>query len=213
LIEQNLRNRVVGEELDFPLLQDVLKDYSSPRDKITRLLKSGILIRVKKGLYIFSPQWAKRPYSRELLANLIYGPSVVSLQSALAYYGLIPERVSQVTSITCSRDKVFDTPVGKFTYRYLNIHKYSIGIDLISLSDQQSFLMACKEKALADTLALGGFQAASVSDLEQILLHDLRCDMDLVSKLDVKLLKAIASRYSNRIIYLLVELVRLRRGL
>ena len=61
----------------------------------------------KKGLYIFGKSVALQPYSKEVLANLIYGPSAISLSYALSYYGLIPERVHIVTSITNNRIKTF----------------------------------------------------------------------------------------------------------
>jgi len=71
-----------------------------PRDKISDLLKKGTIIRVKKGLYVFGEDNRKKPYSKEILANLIYGPSYISLDYALQYHGLIPERVEAVTSVT-----------------------------------------------------------------------------------------------------------------
>jgi hypothetical protein len=63
------------------------------------LLRRKDIIRVKKGLYIFGETYARRPFSREVLANVIYGPSYVSLDYALHYHGLIPERVEAVISI------------------------------------------------------------------------------------------------------------------
>src|SRR5262245_31791812 len=119
MIIDEIRKSVVNEEIDYLLLTSLLKQYKRPRDKITQLLKSGALIRVKKGLYIFGSRYAKKPYILETLANLIYGPSYISLEYALAFYGMIPERVEVLTSVTNKRDKIFKTPVGLFTYRYL----------------------------------------------------------------------------------------------
>ena len=87
-----LRKIVGHEELDTLTLNSVLSGYSNPRDKISRLVKEKVLIRIKKGLYIFGPQFAEKPYSNEILANLLYGPSAISLEYALSYYGLIPEK-------------------------------------------------------------------------------------------------------------------------
>jgi predicted transcriptional regulator of viral defense system len=80
---------ILREEFDYQILQDALADYSRPRDKIRNLIKKKEIIRVKKGLYVLGDGHRKRPYSRELLANLIYGPSYVSLEYALSYHGLI----------------------------------------------------------------------------------------------------------------------------
>ena len=73
-----VRRQIQAEEFDFQSLLDSLQGYARPRDKITGLLRRGDIIRVKKGLYVFGEKYRQRPYSRELLANLIYGPSYIS---------------------------------------------------------------------------------------------------------------------------------------
>src|SRR4030042_3425690 len=99
----DVRNRIPAEIFDYQTLTDVLKGLSSPRDKITDMVRQGIIIRVKKGLYVFGDKYRRHPYSRELLANLVYGPSYVSLDYALAYYGIIPERAEALPSVTVGR--------------------------------------------------------------------------------------------------------------
>ena len=122
-----LRNIIGREEFDYQALMSALSQYASPRDKVTALLRSGVIIRIKKGLYIFGRDYRREPFCRELLANLIYGPSYVSLEYALSYYGMIPERVETITSITSGRARSFVTPVGQFTYRPTS--HFSTGID------------------------------------------------------------------------------------
>ena len=68
---ETFRNQILHEEFDYQTLMDGLKDYARPRDKISDPLQKGIIIRVKKGLYIFCDEYRRRPYSREILANLI----------------------------------------------------------------------------------------------------------------------------------------------
>ena len=99
----DIRSRIQTEIFDYQTLTDALKDLSAPRDKTTLLLRQGVIIRVKKGLYVFGDKYRRYPYSKELLANLVYGPSYVSLDYALAYHGLIPERVEALTSVTPNR--------------------------------------------------------------------------------------------------------------
>jgi len=70
-------------------------------------LRDKCLIRVKKGLYIFGPKIAIRPYSKEVLANLIYRPSALSFEYALSLYGMIPERLEVISSLTPQRDMSF----------------------------------------------------------------------------------------------------------
>jgi predicted transcriptional regulator of viral defense system len=187
------------EEVDYQSLLTCLRGYTSPRDKIGRWLKEGSLIRVKKGLYVFGPELASREYSIALLANLIYGPSAISLHYALSYYGLIPERVSVVTSITPKRNKYFKTPMGAFSYRYLHPKKYGCGIQLVQVQENIHCLMASPEKALCDLIYFNNFEHTfnSVVAVQAWLLEDLRLDVDGLKKIDYAKLKKIAAIYGN----------------
>ena len=104
-IMREIRKKTKVEELDYLFLMSCLTAYKQPRDKLTDLLKKNYLIRIKKGLYIFAKDYRLRPFSLEVLANLIYGPSYISLEYALSYYGMIPERVNRITSICFKRIK------------------------------------------------------------------------------------------------------------
>jgi len=106
-----LREKSSGEELDYGFVMECLKGYKNPRVKLNHLLKIKALIRVKKGIYVFGSHFSRRPYSPEVLANIIYGPSYVSLEWACQYYRLIPEKVTTVTSITTQRSRKFQTPM------------------------------------------------------------------------------------------------------
>src|SRR5207302_3122946 len=100
---QEIRNLAPFEEIDYLFLSGTLKGYAQPRNKIKAFIAHKDLIRVKKGLYVFGPKVARIPYCKELLANLIYGPSAISLEYALSFYGFIPEKVEELTSITVGR--------------------------------------------------------------------------------------------------------------
>lgn len=145
-----LRNAVTNDEIHSLALKYLLRDYKKPRDKITKFLKSGQLIQVKRGLYVFGQQYRKRLYNLFTLANQIYGPSALSLEFALAYYGLIPERVDTITSITPKRNTAYNTPVGRFTYRYCHPEKYSVGLTLTETETDETHhvIIATPEKAL-----------------------------------------------------------------
>jgi predicted transcriptional regulator of viral defense system len=205
---EDLRKKVPNEEFDYQILLDVLKEYESPRDKITALLKRKDIIRVKKGIYIFGERYARRPFSREVLANMILGPSYVSLDYALHYYGLIPERVETVTSVTSGRNRKFLTPVGLFTYRGIPRNAYPVGIDQIEI-EGRSFFIATPEKALCDKLYdARGTVIRSRSALREYLLTSLRVDAEELRKLDTQALGLIAERYRSRKIRLLAGLVQ-----
>jgi len=210
---KELRSSVDGEEFDYQTLLNGLKGYASPRDAITRLLRSGAVIRVKKGLYVFGPAYARRAYSRELLANLIYGPSYVSLDYALQHYGLIPEHVQAVTSATCSRARRFLTPVGLFMYRPVPLSVYWMGISRVETDGNVMALMATPEKALADKVRNDrGIDINSVRRMHSYLLEDLRIDEEGLAGLDADEIDKIGEACRSRKIVLLAAAVRLLRG-
>jgi predicted transcriptional regulator of viral defense system len=201
-----IRTRVSQEEVDYILLKNILSDFSYPRNKINSFLRTKELIRVKKGLYIFGPSAARVPYHREVLANLIYGPSAISLEYALGFYGFIPERVEIITSVTNKRNKYFSTPIGEFSYRYLNSHKYSVGITQVELDKQHRILIATPEKAMADVLLFScNNKLKNYRDLTTYLFENLRIDEANLRQLDLKLLYEIAEVYQHDNITLLTR--------
>jgi len=113
----------------FPV-QPPKKDYRHPRDKITKLLRDNTIIRVKKGLYLHNREHIRGLPVKELLANLIYGPSYISLQFALSSYGMIPEAALQVSSVTFKKTKRYRTPVGELIYSSVPRPYYLTGIEL-----------------------------------------------------------------------------------
>lgn len=205
---QQIRNATKMEEIDYNLVIGCLQEYASPRDVITRMLQAGELIRVKKGIYVFGKMYANRPYSLEVLANMIYGPSYVSCEYALSFYGLIPEAVHEVTSISLGRNKFFDTPVGRFSYRYLRPSKYTVGITRIEISGGVSALVASPEKALADTLYKRKEQDRNVETLCRILYDDYRIDPQELSQLRIGKMSEIANAHQDPTIQLLPEIIR-----
>lgn len=195
--------------VDYLFLMDALKGYKKPRSKITSLLKKGELIRVKKGLYVIVDQTfiegggivRRYYYSKEVLANLIYGPSYLSLEYALSYYGLIPERVEEITSVTSSRNKKFETPVGRFSYSYLHPDKYPIGVTYERMGDKGGFLIATVEKALADCVARHPHlkTGADIADY----INGLRIEQSFLAKMHLKKIREIAKIYQNHQVDLL----------
>lgn len=205
-----LRKLIGREEVDYPLLLSALSNYTHPRDKITNWLKTGELIRVKKGLYVFGKEAALTTFSKELLANLIYGPSAISLNYALSFYGLIPERTTTLTSITNKRDKSFMTPVGDFTYRYLSPKKYAVGIELLSINEKSGFLIASPEKALCDHIYLTDkkIKLTTSSEVEHYLLDDLRISEEGLTQFRLKKIAEITALYRDKRLNILETFIR-----
>jgi hypothetical protein len=213
-MNEPLLNRIPHEEFDYQTLLDAIQGYAQPRMKISRLLDKGTIVRVKKGLYIFGESQRRRPFCRELLANLIYGPSYISLEYALHYYGLTPERVETVTSVTCGRSRTFDTPVGSFSYRMIPPEAFRTGMDQAELDGGRSFLIAIPEKAVADRIVADrGADITTQKELHVYLLANLRIDPVALRGLDPARLEEIARHYRSRRVKLLADLVsRLRKS-
>ena len=204
-----IHNQIPREEFDYQTLLDVLKDYERPRDKISDYLRKGVIVRVKKGLYIFGEGYRKKPYSRELLANLIYGPSYISLDYALQYHGLIPERIEALTSVTTGRSRRFETPVGLFTYRKISVQAFRFGMTRVELGEQSAFLIAIAEKALADKIqADRGTGINTVRKMHEYLVDDLRIDESALRQLNPLFFEEIARRYRSRKIRILSKLTK-----
>jgi hypothetical protein len=203
-----LQKSIPYEEFDYQTLLDSVHGYARPRMKISGMLAKGDIVRVKKGLYILGESLRRRPFCRELLANLIYGPSYVSLEYALHYHGLTPERVETVTSVTCGRSRTFESPVGTFSYRMIPMEAFRTGMDRVELDDGRSFLIAIPEKALADRIVADrGAGISTQKELHEYLLDSLRIDPANLRELDPAKLAEIARLYRSRRVKLLADLV------
>jgi len=179
---------------DYQLAMDRLRDFRAPRDKLRRLCESGEIIQVKRGLYIAGPDAeTQESVDPRVLSGLVYGPSYVSLETALSHHGMIPERVAEITCMTAKRARVFDTPVGRFRYRPIPERAFAVGLNRESARGG-AYLIASPEKALCDRVA----QARGLSaqrDLPAFLFDDLRLEEERVVALDRELIESIAERY------------------
>lgn len=164
--------------VNYALLSSLFKSYKSPRNKIANLEIEGKLIRLKRGLYVVSPEESGKLLSTELIANHIYGPSYISMESALRYYGLIPERVHVVRSMTTKRSRMFENSISRFEYICCDEAYYPIGVTQ-KISDDYSFLIASPEKALCDLIAYTPtVRPRFINALRLYLEEDIRLDME-----------------------------------
>jgi len=162
-------------------LLSVLYNYQAPNFKIHRWLKDGQLWALKRGLYIVSPDVSGIPVSLPLLANQLYGPSYVSLEFALSHYGLIPEKTTQITSVTTKRAKAFENSIGKFSYQKLPIAYYCLGINYVKVNDTVAYMFASPEKALCDYLVLTpNLNLYSLKGMQAFLIQDMRIDESIL---------------------------------
>ena len=188
--------------ISHAVLLSCLGDYKNPNDKIKQMVKSGELVRLKQGLYVVGDIYRDIKVSQGLLANQIYGPSYVSLDFALSFYGLIPEKVYEVTSVTTRMAKSYNTPFGRFTYIKSPLKFYSIGITMETNSDGTSYMIATAEKALCDKVAFSkNLGITSQKAMRAYLEEDLRIDLDMLISFDLEIIKACSeSGYKSKVL-------------
>lgn len=175
-----------NQPLTHQLLTGLLKDYKRPNDKILSLKSAGLIEPVKKGLYIAGKSLGAERPENALLANHILGPSYLSMESALAHYGLIPEKVFAVTSMTTKASRKFQTSIGRYTYTNLPLPYYAFGLATVSLSKDQQAIMAIPEKALCDKIATtAGINLRSQSSARDYVFGNLRMEEEDLAKFDL----------------------------
>jgi len=183
-----------------------LCEYKNPQTRICRMAAQGQLFQVKRGMYEDN-----RNCPPEALAGVIYGPSYLSFEFALERYGLIPERTEVYTSATFhkNRTKRFSNVFGEYAYRDIPAAAFPYGITIQS-AEKYSWLIACPEKAICDTL----YQKKSVSgigDFEKLLFDSLRIEEEDFRNLDQELLLFLAEKYPDRNLKFLGEWVKRKR--
>ncbi|MFY9116290.1 MAG: hypothetical protein WBK97_00085 [Bacteroidales bacterium] len=176
--------------IDYGALCTLYNQYRFPRNKIAALEKEGKIIRLKRGLYVVSPQVSRQLLSVELLANHLYGPSYVSMESALRNYGLIPEQVYTVRSMTLNRSKKYKTSLGYFEYTTVPAAYYPIGIVQQIAGNGYTYLIASPEKALCDLItATPGLRIQSPKAMRVYLEDDIRFDRTALRTLNPDLIR------------------------
>jgi len=194
-----LREKILTEVFSYVELTDLLASYGNIRSKIQRMLDNGEIISIKKGFYIFPEALRRAPLNSAMIANMIYGPSYVSCDYALSYYGLIPESVVSVSSMTTGRSREFDTPVGHFQYFQHKSPDYSIGVQL-----ENGCLFASIEKAIYDKVLID--QRFDGNDIAAYLEQDLRLNISTLAKLNHDILQSLNSASRGRMNKLIIFL-------
>lgn len=160
---------------------------------IKRAVQEGVLLRLKKGLFLIPAPYNKSEVNRFAIAQMLHELSFISFESALSYHGWIPEAVHVTTSATIGRAKKIDTPVGQFSFVHLPRKNFLLGVERIE-HNGHNFLIATPGRALADLIAV--FGKPTWQNMEDILL-DLRVDTEELEKTDAKILLSIAKGHPN----------------
>ena len=166
---------------------DVLVWLGEGRNSVRGLVKRAIaaeeIIHIRRGLYCLAPKYRRHGISRNVIANLIYGPSYVSMETALAVHGWIPEAVHSVMSVSSGRAKSFETPLGYFDYVQVGQTPLLAAVERIQDGPSTSFLVAKPLKAIADYVAARGMDWRGAEPLEESLRIE-REDIDSLTSED-----------------------------
>lgn len=173
-------------------IASLFPEIKTSKYKVYNLEEDGKVIRLKKGLYVINPKVSHVALSTELIANHLYAPSYVSMQTALRYYGLIPEAVYITQSMTLKHSRNFDTPIGRFEYQTITREAFPIGVTSIN-KQKYTFLMATPEKALCDLIANSPkVNLRYLKDVEVYLEEDIRMETEDVLNMNVNIFEQYA---------------------
>lgn len=174
------------------LIMYELKEYASPKSKLTQMIQKGEVTKIVRGVYSTSKDDPRLP-----VASMIYSPSYISFETALDYHQMIPERTYEIMSagFRLNKNKHFDTPFGRYSFHYLPDAVFPLALEPAEESGY-GFRLATKEKALCDTLyKIRGIKGKKA--IETLLFEDLRFDEDATERLDWQLISQIIPLYHS----------------
>jgi predicted transcriptional regulator of viral defense system len=173
------------------------------RNNLTRWTKKGYLIRLRQGCFAF-PAYRSKPNYSLYVANRMYRPSYISLHTALAFYGMIPEAVVQITSVTSLKTISFQNDFGEYSYK--NVKKNLIfGYELKPMTNHHTLHLATPEKALLDLLYLYPFYHTG-QELEALRLDEDFLQNDLNKELLATYCAGFQSKALDRRVKLLFKI-------
>ena len=159
---------------------------------IKRTIARGEIIHIKRGVYALAKKYQRKGINLFELAQLIYGPSYVSLESALNYHGWIPEAVYAVTNSCVKNSKEFSTPYGIFTYKRIPFSMLYFGVERIE-SSGGVFLMASPLKALMDYVYVYKKDWKGIDPV----IKSLRIEKENLEHMDSRQLEQSEEEYKN----------------
>ena len=179
---------------EVELFNRLLGSAASRRGRIKRAVASGDLIRLRRGLYIVGERWRRGHLLESYeIAQGIYGPSFISLESALSYHGLIPEAVYTMTSVTTKRRKSFNTPLGQFSYQSVPSFNFYIGAERIE-DGGSVYFMASPWRAIADFIYCHKLDWKGLAPLEE----SLRIDPNDIARARLEDVEALVYYFKSR---------------
>jgi predicted transcriptional regulator of viral defense system len=160
---------------------------------VKRALASGEIIRIRRGLYCLAPKYQKKSINLYALAQLVYGPSYVSLESALSWHGWIPEAVHGITSTSFGKSKEFTTPLGVFSYDRAPQRVFYTEVERLTDPSGNVFLMATPLKALADYVYVRKKDWTGIEPA----ISSLRIEPEELTQAPSSSIETLSSNYTN----------------
>ena len=160
---------------------------------LKRTLKSGEVVHVHRGLYCLASRYLRHKVDPLVLAQRIYGPSYISLETALSYHGWIPEAVYSITSVSTERSCEYGTPLGQFSFTRVPQKTFYADVSRVENESGGTFLLASPLKALADYVYVHKCDWNSARPV----VESLRVDEALLAGMEGKAFDALASNYSS----------------
>ena len=175
------------------------------QQQLIRWSKAKKIIRLKKGFYTLPKTKGQYPFSSQWLANTLYSPSYLSLEYALSWHGMIPERVEVFSSVSTLKTQTFKNPIGTFIYQHIKKDLF-FGFEEKKDSFGALILMATPEKALLDFIYLHEHFDP------KIIFFQKNLRLQQVQKLRKTYLKSYAKRFDSpkmdKAVSLILELVK-----
>ena len=168
-------------------------DVPTLRRQVTEWVAKGYIYPLKRGVYTLRDDDRKANFSRYYLANQLYIPSYISLESALSYYGMIPEGVYATTSVSSKKTQQFNNFFGQFTYQQVASQLFA---DFIMMRDEFNNVVyiASRERAVIDFLYLKvGWQLTYDDD---IFTHSYR--FQNLKTLDIEKLQVLSEKFKQK---------------
>lgn len=215
---QRTSSMTLGDTGNVPyrlsVLETVFPDNRALAAKAKRLEDSHQIIRLKRGMYVTDSSVSGVRLNEFLIANHLYGPSYVSMQTALRYYGLIPETVTVTISVTLGTARVFTNKIGVFRYIHCSDNYFPVGITSVS-DGNATFMIASPEKALCDMIMFTpNLNLRYKAEIRSYLEDDLRIDLDDMRCLDIEILRRCAAiGRKKRMINQLIKIIEDERNI
>lgn len=199
LTEEILKLMPPGGLFDETVITNLFPDASEGARNLLvhRASQAGEILRLKPGLFVLAPPFRKTEPHPFVLAAALHAPSHVSLESALAFHGLIPEAVYQVASVTVARSREFTTPLGVFSFRCVPTLSPRAGVEALEVARNGWAFVATPLRAIADLVYLNKEISWKRSGISY-LTESLRIEEDDLREISFHRLDEILESFRSR---------------